>query len=490
MTWNKLEAKSKSEPRRFRSFYLLGTALILVALIEGPTLFLNLVLSRTELDYSRARASLWSNSITVTNLKISHADEVFTAEEFYLAGLSLPSLYHLWRTPSARTEFLFLVEEASLKNFQYQSRLGQLKARTFKIRKLTSPPATILAPPCPPLNFSSLNLTGLDLTGLSLFAGFKLKLAQLSAKNLDLNLLEYLTFSDLTLSWQARSNNPESTVLSLKTFAADSLKIAADRFTRDPTWAALWLLATAETLEIIQGHLTLSTGQTLHLKSASSSLNRNFSPGNETAVTLTQALKFTIDPGLLPEPATSFLSNVIKVPLKVTTTTELTYTPRTQMLILKNAHLTFPHLGFLDLSTSLNQFRFDHLPTDLTELFTALLAGRLTNLELAFQNQGLMALLYRNLCDATTIKKIYIPLLAQLLTEVKVPAVPAILAEFQAFLDRPEHLTLTVFPPKPVKLNILPLALGRLANLGYYDIIKKLNLTLTVNDRTPVAITD
>lgn len=490
MTWNKSEARSKSETRRLLSFYILGTALILVALLGGPTLILNLILSRTELDYGRAQVNLWSRSITVTNLKINHAGEVFTAEEFYLTGLSLPNLYHLWRAPSARTESLFLIEEASLKNFQYQSRLGRLKARTFKIRRLTSPPATISAPTWPPLNFSNLNLVGLDLTGLNLFAGFKLKLAQLLAKDLNLNLLRRLTFSDLTLNWRARQSNPESTVLSLKTFAADSLKITADYFTRDPTWAALWLLATAETLEIVQGHLTLSTGQTLHLKLASSSLNRDLSPGNETAVTLTQTMEFTIDPGLLPEPAASFLSNLIEGPLKGITTTELIYTPRTQILVLKNAYLTFPHLGFLKLSTSLNQFRFDHLPANLTELFTALLAGRLANLELTFQNQGLMTLLYHNLGNATTIKKNYILLLAQLLTEAKVPAIPAILAEFKAFLDQPEYLILTAFPPKPIKLNILPLTLGPLAKLGYYDIIKKLDLILTVNNRAPVAITD
>jgi hypothetical protein len=211
-----------------------------------------------------------------------------------------------------------------------------------------------------------------------------------------------------------------------------------------------------------------------------------------------RALDLTLNPAELADfPGAPYfwagLADLVGGPLDLSLVLEMRTSPDHQTVHLSSLRLWSDQLGRLELTAELDGLKPDPTPASPRQLLAALLQARLGGLTLAFRNRGLLEKYYAGLAEAglteagpAYLKKNYLaPLVQTLAGEAGLDNLPALAAEAETFLDRPESFKITVAPPRPLTFW----RLAGLAGKNKYDIMEKLNLTLAVNGRPPVAVT-
>jgi hypothetical protein len=268
------------------------------------------------------------------------------------------------------------------------------------------------------------------------------------------------------------------------------------RLVAAPEENAMNILTFCDTLDIVHSVFSVNGEEVLNIKKAFFDLNedksqKSFSRDLELAANL--AALADNNPNLAQEPAFMALLEATGGSLDLRLNLNMEYRTTGGQVNFRDFRLESPALGRLELGGQLSgvtNIKAGFTPYQL--LFTS--AGwKLEGLSLHYSDGGFMPALYRAL-DKTIFKQApsrqsaanlmdyYVkPLAARLEDESGLANLPALVSETQAFLSRPESLSLRCAPPAP--LTVLSLA-----KLDKYDIIDRLSLSVQVNQRAPVTV--
>gem|GEM_PF-2550822 len=441
---------------------LAGTGLLLA--FFGPSLalrlYLDLILPRqTGLTVSYSRADLKNRDLFLKNLTL-------TGPELgrLTCDLELRDIQNLiWSRPG-----LDLADSLALHDILWERESGIF----------STPRIDVLRPRWPEgetdLPFSLLIAHNIRGQGFPDDPRFQAK--RLALGNPDLTV-EDLAFKFTTEAGSAWTGE-------VKSLKLDDFKSALDRWIQSGG-RPLGLLPELFHLRVVSGRLDLEDQPVLLVKTAFAEPRRLFTKFSPDAVSYSYFLELWLDPAPL---SGAFPPGLSGPPLDFELALDLTFDPQGRALELRSLSLDEPNLGRLDLAAELSGLGPGGYLAP--ELLAALFPARLHSLSLAFQDQGVMAGLYDWLAlregwdEAETPARLKAELLAPLaegLAEGEgFSSLSALAKEAQAFLEQPENLIISVEP-------VRPLSLVRLVKRDRYDIIGELGLTLTVNDRPPVA---
>ncbi|MGL4208534.1 MAG: hypothetical protein ACRCTY_04020, partial [Candidatus Adiutrix sp.] len=156
-------------------------------------------------------------------------------------------------------------------------------------------------------------------------------------------------------------------------------------------------------------------------------------------------------------------------------------------------------LGGVELQGQLGGLLPKHFYYPLRQLLVNALNWQLHHLSLEFSDLGFMAKLYHHLelglffdnpqgLSAPTLLNEYFAQLAAEEEQKKMIAnLAALLQEIKFFIEEPKKLKVALNPSEPLSLRRAIFDISFIY-LGIYDIIDKLHLMLTVNNRSPVSL--
>lgn len=498
---------------------LISALAILVAfvLLAGPSIFLNMLLknmfppeSGLKMTYDRAKAGFLFKSVTVEGVKIqsvSAADSgpALKIESVFLKGVSLPNLISLTRAPAGLSPApLYLAKDVSVKNVELEAQGLAASISGLNIRDLLL--VTGASGAALPLLFDRFEADGLKCSLDQPQGGWNFSTSRLEARKLDTETLGSFRLTMLTLANRLQSPDPTavSSEFNLNGFSAGGLKLAAlkqavkNNKNSIPIW---WLLSGCDTLELAQGALFLNEVETISLKSAL----YDFSPAAGDGVSYTRKLAFGINADNLAKLTSgqfwADLNDIAGDSLEGELSIAMDYSPAQGQAAFKNINLDIRELGRLEVSGSLDGVQAAKAHYSPYQLLFGLSSWRMEHFSLTYDDRGLAKKFYRHL-DKTTFRG-----LAGGSIETKIinfivnfindkiegkggPAnLPAVYSEVEAFVNQPAHLRLSAKPEPPLSFEALNLVnILSLANIDKYDILKKLRLTIEVNQRAPVFV--
>ena len=457
----------------------LAAALLLTAYVLGPNLALRLGLGlllplKTGLTISCDQADWRDGRLFLENLTLTGEDPgqltigqltVGRVEIFGLKPLDL-----LWPRPGSK-----LAELVEFGNIRWEIGGWLLTAPSLQVKWPRWPASETDLP------FYQLDLAGLRGEGLGLPAA-----PEFQVRNLSLDSsVSHLTGLDFQAVTEAGLWTGEVKALKL-----DGFKTALDRLSQNEgrPWS---LIPELLHLHIDSGHLALEGRPVIEVRAANPEARFLFTQFSTEAVSHNYSLELTFTPSNLA-PVDIFWPNLAGLtgePLDLDLTLDLTLDPQERAFQLRSLGLDVRNLGRLDLAAELSGL--GHEGGSLAEILVALYPASLHSLSLAFQDQGLIGRYYAWLAEAggwdeaespARIKaELLVPLVEALEAEGALANLPALAAAVETFLDQPEYIMLSAGPAQP-------LLLARLVKMDRYDIIEKLEITLTVNDQPPVAV--
>lgn len=487
--------------RKFIWLLAVPAVLLLLIFIFGPTLFLNLALTRLipdqtgwAIDYDQARAGFLFRSARITGLRLTpvQADLPLAAAEVNLEGLAAGQIISLIRNPAAvRPATIELAARATVTDFRAGRTDLTLVVPEFTTEKLVLPADEEERNQIPIL-FARLALRDLS---LKVGEGLNFRVGRLEARDLRRETLGSLKIGALDFTfddggWSAEGLRLEA--LTMGRFKTEAVKRAYSG--RLDATSLPWLLAACDTLDVAQAVWSHSGREALNIRRILFDFN---TAGPDGAVTYVRSFDFRVDLAALGavsgETAWGDLADIAGPAVDMSLDLEADFNRQTGQINLRRAALASPTLGHLEAGgrlTGMMMVRPWLTPSQLLFANGALLE----NLYIVYKDQGLAAGLYRHF-DRTIFRDLsgrptadnlmahYIRPLAGLMEDERGLAnLPALISEVEAFLERPEAVSLTASPVSPFPLIAL------LANPDYYDIIEKLRLTAQVGSRAPVGV--
>jgi len=453
----------------------LAAGLLLTAAVLGPDLALRLFLDRLlprltglAVTCEQARADIWTRGLTLEGLTL--AGEDLGRLTFDLVAVSDFKPLNLLKARPG----LGLAGALNLENIRWERGDWTLTCPSLLVEKLKRPGASADLP------FH--RLAGFDLAGEG--PGFS------SASKFKTHLSIRDSASELTgLEFQA-STETGLWAGEVRSLRLDDLKTALDRWEQSEG-QLFSLIPELLHLRMDSGYLALDDRTVLLVKTARPEAKFLFTKFSPEAVSYNYYLEMTFTPSSLA-PADIFwakLAGLTGEPLDLELYMDLTIDPRDRAFQLRSLSLDGPTLGRLDLAAEFSGLGPGGNSLSDTAL-TALYPATIHSLSLAFQDQGLIPGYYAWLAEVggwdqaevpTRIKADLTPLFLALAEEGRLTSLPALAEAAEAFLDQPENIIISAEPARP-------LALARLVKMDRYDIIKRLTMTLTVNDQPPVAL--
>ncbi|MDL2226861.1 hypothetical protein LJB86_04320 [Deltaproteobacteria bacterium OttesenSCG-928-M10] len=475
---------------------------MLSAVIFGPTLFLNLALTRMipdqtgwDIDYDQARAGFLFRSAHITGLRLTprNADLPLSAAEVNLEGLAAGKIISLIRAPSAaRPAPAILAARVTVTDFRAGRDYLSLTVPECTAERLVLP-ADEEGRNQIPLLFARFSLRDFSFKAGE---GLNFRISRLEARDLKQETLGSLKISALDFAFDGGGGRPaEGLRLEALTMGRFKTEAAKRAFSGRLDAASLpWLLAACDTLDAAQAIWSRGGREALNIRRILFDFN---TAGPSGTVNYVRCFDFRVDLTALGagsgEAVWGDLVDIAGPVVDMSLDLEADFNRQTGQINLRQAALASPTLGRLEAGgrlTGMMLVRPWLTPSQLLFANSALLE----NLYIDYKDQGLAAGLYRHF-DRTIFRDFtgrstadnlmihYVKHLAGLLKDEQGLAnLPSLISEAEAFLARPEAAGLTAHPASPFPLIAL------LANPDYYDIIEKLRLTVQVNNRAPVAV--
>lgn len=514
MTSANSEAGSKSKRPKLRLIAALSVLILAAAFVAGPTVFLHILLnsmfppeSGLSLSYGRARAGLLFTSLSVSDITVQGLEPgaglpVLSIKSLRLDGVSGKNLIKYFRRGETPLDApLFLAAEADIDDIELKSPLFQAALAKAGLRRLTAAPEN---PGEPPFRFDRFEARRLRYGLLGPGASESLTIEHLEARNLGPDVLGGLSVKQVALSH--KESGPGGDVDlggSLGGLTLGGLKLGIMRQAArsdDAVQIAWWLLTGCDALDLAQLSFSVDQVEALAVRSA---VFDSIAQGPR--VNYIRRLDFSLNPAFAAEKSRSpfwrDLADIVGPELTGEIALDLDYAAVSGETVFKSVRLAAEDLGRLELSgrlTGVSTARARHSPY---QILYGANTWRLENLSLDFTNSGLAKAVYAHLDrsvfwdrppgrTAAGLMAEYVrPVAGRLEREGGLANLPSVVDEIESFLNRPEHLRLVSAPKPPLTMVALNLTgPASLANIDKYDIIEKLNLTLEVNQRAPLAV--
>ncbi len=513
MTKSGALSKSKSKWKFFLLFLLL---LIAATLTFGPGLSLKFILARiakqpgVELSYADAQASFLFRSIGIENLHLKTTAGFFNLDQLALDGFSIFTAWKIYSTfrvtlearaaasldeansfqseltsnASGAEEPLSLAQSIDLKNFHFKTanstgEVEKLSGRDLSLNIFTKPSLE-------DISFAELNIQGLSFQDKT---GGKFSFKHFEAEDWASKKVGRIYLSDLRLNvlrlWPGQINLFELTMEDVNDNFFDA--IAA----REHNLTPLRLLNVCQTLALQNATWQTAEGNEV-IALPSMSFGKEVRQDNSEAYNRRLNFRINLDELPLEMLQSSWwftLSAIFKPQLNGELALTVSYQSPLELFRLEELKLDLPQEGTLSLTGDLTGVAPLKSHFSPSQIIFGASTWRLQKAEIYFQNKGFMANYYRYL---TASLGYHNPALGPFLLkkalvtpwqkEAALEDLPALLSEVDEFFKAPESLRLKA-QPEPAALVLA------LAKLDKYAILKKLNLSLQVNERPALKIT-
>ena len=470
-------------------------ALLILALVLGPTVFLNLALTRFipqqtgwAIEYDQARAGLLFRSARITGLRITEQLNgiPMSADEVRMESLSAIDIVNIIRNPAApRPAPVELAARITVTGFKSGTDYLVASVPEIVAEKLTMPATKEDERYQIPLLFTRFSLRDFLLVAED---NLNFKIGRFEARDLKQDALGSLKISALNFD-VASGEGLQIGAVTVGNFKIEAIRRAISGRLEANSWP--WILAICDTLDLAQAAWLHQGVEAINIRRILFDFN--------TAETTTYLRQCDFSANLAAISAASYDSewyDVMEITgpkVDMSLNLELAFNQQTGVMTLRRAAMESPSLGRLEVGgrlTGLNMVKPWLTPSQIFFANNVLLEI----CYISYYDQGLSASLYRYL-DRTVFTDLpkrptsdhlmadYVkPWIRALENEQGLANLPAIQSEIAAFLEQPGHLSLMTDPPTPFPLVAL------LANQDYYDIIEKLRLILVVNQRAPLTV--
>ena len=494
------KSRGQKPPTGKRKLAVFFAVVVALALTLGPSLVLNLALiylpdmGGPKVSYTKAEAGFLFRTISITGLDtapIANKPWRITAGAVKLQGISVINTIQWLLDPQSRPpSTLSLVQDLSIQDLAVVGSTGQKQKISMSQATIQNLSWNGSNPNTLPVAFTEVNLTNMKgKAGLIDLNFGELLLKDLGADSLSLKISD-LFFKNMANQTELKFQN----MALRKVHTTDIVGMLQGTITLGP-W---WVISALPQLELNEAIYTKGGKEQLALTTTHSKSSRDKN-NPDSLDTFHRFLKFKVGSKQLENwlklaPQWN-LKDIFGPHLAGKLTLSWGYKEGSKgRFKLQKAVIDLNNLGILNMSGDFYGVKKLNPHLDSTQLLFSAMKWEIANLSIAYKDHGLTKKLYA-LLDKTvfinqpqgkTASKIqtqYLnPWLESLQPEAALDILPTLKAELSTYLRQPKSFMVTINPHRPLLLLTS-------INMNIVDLIKKINITVQVNERPPLAIT-